>query len=319
MSYKRLSGADVWIFLNGHFAILARCNMKICSGKAVNRCLVRMIALITAGLLFMETTPTVAQDDVRPEEETPLDTQRARQLYQLISAAADYELWSTGSGEQAVKRVERPVLRWSNPLRVTDDGAVFLWLDRGRPAAALCIYSYGIDGIDHEWQSLSQRPLRANYRQTLVWQPLAAGLEFHAVPGASESPASTPARRLRQMRQTLDDFTATISYETGQHELRALTQPIYRYGDPASEVLDGAIFAFAEATDPEVLLLFEAHKSGEQAAYWRWAAARMSMVHIEVKHRGDVVWEVERWDGRNNTNQPYITFSYKRSEQPAAR
>ncbi|OYV83582.1 MAG: hypothetical protein B7Z73_15885 [Planctomycetia bacterium 21-64-5] len=233
----------------------------------------------------------------------------------MVSAAEDYELWRAGDGEQKLKFVERPVLRWSNPVRVTNDGAVFLWTDKGRPAAALCIYEYGVDDVAHEWQSLAAGPLRATYRQRMVWQPQVAGLEFNPVPGDDEPAASTPARRLAQMHRLLRDFTATFGREPRRHELRALTQPIYRYGEPETEIVDGAIFAFAQATDPEVLLLLEARAQKHQAASWWWAAARMSMVHLEVKHRGELVWTID-WNQRRDERQPYMTFRHKRIDLP---
>ena len=275
------------------------------------------IGLVTC-LLLIEAPLAVAQSDAQPTTEpAPNDNERARRLQQMVEAAADYELWSGPDDGPPLKRIEQPVLRWSNPLRATGDGAVFLWTDKGRPAAALCIYTYGVDGVDHEWQSLAEGKLRATYQQATVWQPQTAGLEFRPLPGDVEPAASTPARRLRQMHNLLRDFTATVGLEPQRHELRALTQPIYRYGDEETEIVDGAIFSFAQATDPEVLLLLEARKEKQQPASWRWAAARMSMVHLEVKHRGELVWSVA-WNQGRDARQPYITFVRQRSEVPRA-
>jgi len=279
----------------------------------MNRHDVCTIGLVTCLLLF-EAPAAVAQNDSQPTAETsPSDNERARRLQQMVEAAADYELSSRPEDGPPLKRIEQPVLRWSNPLRATGDGAVFLWTDKGRPAAALCIYTYGVDGVDHEWQSLAEGKLRATYRQSTVWQPQAAGLEFRLIPGDVEAVASTPTRRLRQMHNLLRDFTATVGRDQWRHELRALTQPIYRYDDNETEIIDGAIFSFAQATDPEVLLLLEARREKRQPASWRWAAARMSMAHLEVKHRGELVWSVDWTQGRD-ARQPYITFVRQRSE-----
>ena len=40
-------------------------------------------------------------------------------------------------------------------------------------------------------------------------------------------------------------------------ELRLLATPLYRYRDTSPEGSDGALFAFVQGTDPEVLLLVE--------------------------------------------------------------
>ncbi|MGH7138591.1 MAG: hypothetical protein ACREHD_22830 [Pirellulales bacterium] len=63
-----------------------------------------------------------------------------------------------------------------------------------------------------------------------------------------------------------------------------MTQPIFRDGDPETEVVDGAIFAFAQATDPELLLL-EARAEKDRPLTWWWAAGRMSMAHLDVRYR----------------------------------
>ena len=231
----------------------------------------------------------------------------------MVMAATEYELHSGGDDEQTLKLIERPVLRWSNPLRATDDGAVFIWAGDKRPAAALCIYNYGVDGVDHEWQSLSTGPLRATYRNATVWRPQTAGVEFHLLAGETEPPAASPTKRLRQMHALLKDFTATMGREPRRHELRALTQPIYRYGLEQSDLIDGAIFAFAQATDPEILLLLEARQEDERPASWWWAAARMSMVPLDIKHRGELVWSLD-WSYGQDDRRPYITFVHKRSE-----
>ncbi len=274
----------------------------------------RLIGLTAFCLLLAAADPAVAQGDPKPAEETAaIDKESARRLRQMVEAAADYELSSGRDGEHLLKRLERPVLRWSNPIRATDDGAVFLWTDQGRPAAALCVYNYGADGVDHEWQSLAAGPLRASYRKTPVWRPQAAGIEYRRVPGDSELPADTPVRRLRQMRSLLGDFAATV----GREPLRTLTQPLYRYGDQESEVLDGAIFAFAQATDPELLLLLEARGEKQQPAAGWGAAARMTVVNLELKHRGETAWTAE-WHQRLNDRQPYMTFPHKRGEAGTA-
>lgn len=115
------------------------------------------------------------------------------------------------------------------------------------------------------------------------------------------------------MHALLTDFTATMGREPRRHELRALTQPIYRYGSEKSDLIDGAIFAFAQATDPEILLLLEVRREDERPASWWWAAARMSMVPLDVKYRGELVWSLD-WSYGRDERRPYITFVHKRSE-----
>lgn len=282
----------------------------------------RLIALAVLGALLQAATPATAQDEAAPPAETAaIDKERARRLEQMLAAAADYQLWRGRDDEQPFERVEQPVLRWSNPLRATGDGAVFIWADKTdekRPAAAMCIFGSGAERVTHEWQSLSTEQLRATYRGATVWRPQTAGLEFHAVPGATEPAAATPARRLAQMHGLLRDFSPTVGQEPRQHELRVLTHPIYRYGDEQTELVDGAVFAFAQATDPEVLLLLEARRENAQRASWWWAAARMSAWRLDLKYRGELVWTVD-WHGGRDDRAPRITFFHQRTDPQGSR
>ena len=62
------------------------------------------------------------------------------------------------AGRRPLTLREEPALKWTNPLRRADDGAVFVWTDRGRPEVAASFYRYKADGRpfeDHEFVSLS--------------------------------------------------------------------------------------------------------------------------------------------------------------------
>ncbi|HEV7225031.1 MAG TPA: hypothetical protein VGN42_20165 [Pirellulales bacterium] len=209
--------------------------------------------------------------------------------------------------------LKQPLLRWSNPLREADDGALFLWTLDGRPAVAACVYNVGDTMIEHELQSLASTPLHATRRDKPVWTPPTAGVEFKPVPDKPDPPASTPARRLTQMRNILREFSAAMGHAQWRHELRLMPQPLYRYGaDDEAGVLDGALFAFAQGTDPEILLLLEARGKDEESREWQYAVARMNMGDLELKHAGEIVWRIDNWDRRLDPRQPYITFAFDR-------
>ena len=62
-----------------------------------------------------------------------------------------------------------------------------------------------------------------------------------------------------------------------------MTQPLYRFPKKmsAGPVPDGAVFAFVQTTDPEILLLFEAPEtaSGEQHLVM-WLEARLRQLSM---------------------------------------
>ncbi|HJZ53990.1 MAG TPA: hypothetical protein VKE74_03490, partial [Gemmataceae bacterium] len=119
------------------------------------------------------------------------------------------------------------------------------------------------------------------------------------------APADSAAGRLVQMRALADRFTATVTFRGDKSALRRLTAPVYRYGDEKRPPLDGAVFAFAQATDPEVLLLLEARVSNG-TAQWQYALARQTMWVVEVEYDGRQVWSVEKWD--RATSKPQQTY-----------
>ena len=58
------------------------------------------------------------------------------------------------------------------------------------------------------------------------------------------------------------------------------------------------------------LLLLETRASGE-GHKWRYAAARMTSVPIEVQYQNQVVWTMKAWDWKRDPKGPYITLSRK--------
>jgi hypothetical protein len=231
--------------------------------------------------------------------------ENAEHLASMRKSAESYKLSFADGAKEKAALLPEPVLRWTNPLRDTQDGAAFLWIAKGRPEAIACIYRYQQGKIDHEFQSLSPRPLRMVRSETPVWEPREAGVEFKPLSDSGE-PAADPVRRLAQMRGFARRFTAKIGRET-PHELRLLTQPLHRYGDPSTDVVDGGLFAFVQGTDPELILLIEARRKGNKLV-WEYAAARMTMVNLELRRQGAVVWTIEWWNQVPDPAKPYITF-----------
>src|SRR5207253_10962794 len=107
------------------------------------------------------------------------------------------------------------------------------------------------------------------------------------------------------MRALADRFTASVTFRKDKSALRRLTAPVYRYGDEKRGPVDGAVFAFAQATDPEVLLLLEARVS-RGTPQWQYALARQTMWVLEVEYDGRPIWAVAKWD--RSTSHPQQTY-----------
>ena len=241
-------------------------------------------------------------------------------------AAAGYEARVENEQGQKLALAAEPILRWTNPLGGRQaHGEVFLWTDRGRPAAVLSMYEYtGADGKvheHHEFCSLAQSGLYFASQRPLVWSPEQAGIELKSLPDADE-PATSARQRLSQMRDLAGKFSGEKTTRQDEtRDLRLLSRPVYRYetapGDAAAEaddgLIDGALFAFVEATDPEAFLWIEARKDGGKPA-WHYAAVRMNSIRLALSYDGQPAWEVQilPWrDALNRRDLPYTAFQVR--------
>lgn len=204
-----------------------------------------------------------------------------------------------------------PILRWTQPVRGGDDGAVFLWVADGRPEAVGTIFTYRIPNspraFQHEVHSLATTGLDATWRGRPMWRSERPGVAFRPVPGAPE-PAASASARSRQMQAIARDFSASSVHEkAGKNELRLMPRALHRYQATGPEPVDGGLFCFAHGTDPEAFLLLEARREGGATA-WRYAFARFSDLALRAQFQGRDVWEVPpgRWNQHDGIHAYYL-------------
>ena len=91
--------------------------------------------------------------------------------------------------------------------------------------------------------------------------------------------------------------------------MRLLPQPLFRYGSEDSEVVDGALYAFVQGTDPEVILRLEARQT-DDGPEWQYALARMNSVKFVAQYQGREVWRRELcvWKDVKSGGEPYVSF-----------
>ncbi len=105
------------------------------------------------------------------------------------------------------------------------------------------------------------------------------------------------------MRTVAGQFIGVV--DKTREELRMLRQPIYRY--PETMDRDGAIFVFAQATDPEILLWLESDPKAASPT-WRFAVARMTMKACSLSHNEKIVYSVESCPEGNDESHTYRTL-----------
>jgi hypothetical protein len=197
------------------------------------------------------------------------------------------------AADSAGKFVPQALLRYSDPTRDLMDAKVSGLVDaglwrlgkEGRPTALVVLEIYrSADGkgtLAHEFLSLSKKKFSlAHERHAVQWDAAGTELKFARFEKAT-SPAQTAAARLTQMRALARRFTAKETLGDDVIECRLLSSPLDRYAAPADGILDGAIFAYANGTNPEVGILLEADKEG-----WKYGIVRLGAAKSAVELDG---------------------------------
>lgn len=259
-----------------------------------------VLVLLTAARLFAQDNTTTSEDSLKK----PVSAIR-----RLLDESLTWD--ELFANERTAKPMTaRVAMRWANNTRGSEDGMTVLYLSDGRPEAVCCVYPWQ-KSLAHEFDSLSRGTLIGKRDGTLVWQPEKPGVEFHPVPSA-DAPAETPVTRLRQMKALAGQFSSTMlgwkSDKSDRESLRLLPQPLYRYESTRSDLLDGAVFAFVQGTDPESLLLLEAFKNGDHFE-WQFAFARRTSGELEGRHKDKVVWHADRFPENNNPRSTHRALS----------
>jgi hypothetical protein len=218
---------------------------------------------------------------------------------EAVTITKQYVIWRGAERTKKLDLVSEPVLHWTNPTVGATYGSTFVWTANGRPEAMASIHRWrtkaGVLREQHELVSLSLDSLHAVRDGRAAWYPAQAGIELKTIPGAV-APADSPVLRLSQMRTLAREFRCLFGPEPNRTEMRLMPQPVYRYESSDPRLLDGAVFAFVRATDPDVLLLLEARQMN--GAYeWQYALARQAASELTVFHKGQEVHKFQKcWD-----------------------
>jgi hypothetical protein len=221
--------------------------------------------------------------------------------------ARRYEFFAGAGRETKFDRHPKPLLKYTNPVQGRVSGEVFAWTHRGRPEVIGAVFDHRSQGTLYTELHTLARPgvVACRDGKEFLWPPN-AGVKFRPVPGGP-APAGTARERLLQVRELSRGFSVEREHpEHGREEMRMMAHPIFRYDSPGAGTLDGAIFAFVDATtDPEAYLLLEASGAGRPT--WQFALARMNIVEFRARYKGDPVWHVKGvdWDTVYDRHEPY--------------
>jgi hypothetical protein len=208
---------------------------------------------------------------------------------------------------QSVPLLEAPLLRFNDPAREFHDATLWGWGEQGRPLCLLAIEQYG-ERSWFECISLASGAFTVE-ADSLRWAPKGSGIEFKPYPDASPAADKAP-RRLVQMKELLEQLRAYEVGRTGsKYELRLMPKPLIRYDDEKAELVDGAIFAFAYGTNPELLAILEA-RGAATSATWQIAFVRCGTAEPHVLLEGKEIFTLP-YAKATGPEDAYWNFSYQ--------
>lgn len=242
------------------------------------------------------------------------------QATDFLAAASEYHFGFPEKAEFELR--PQPVMVWSNPAKYDQKGAVFVWMQNGRPQVIGTFYDSVHSGRPRsavELHSLASGAIEGRFREAEFWHPADSGLKFEPV-GGNVTLATTPQRKLLQLRQISREFGATL-IDVGDNKvpLRLLPTPVLTYEPKDDVCTDGAIFALAATgTDPDVFLIIENRKVDRQLGLY-YAFARFHFRELVGTRDNQTVWKAEpkpemTVNFRNSPavrNAPYTVFRVK--------
>lgn len=282
----------------------------LCSNRFRNSGSRLLFVVLTVAYVPGIAWPQDGQPELTPE-------QRAAHLARMRTIAQSIKIHErSGDVHVPVDLAIEPVLRYTDHTRKQHDSTIWIWGTKGRPSAIMALEYYPNRPDDSQWLfeivSLSVGRISAEHDKELHWTSRQAGLRFRPLPN-SPSPAETATARLTQMKQLQSRFGGSERTATeGRIELRPMARPLYRYRDDASRTVDGAIFAFANGTNPEIACILEARANDTSASSWEYALIQMTGAEVYVELDGQEIWSQGEADppaDRDNFVNGWLTIS----------
>lgn len=242
----------------------------------------------------VETSPPA--EAAKPDEAKDADKSDPRfrgwlKYYQQV--ADEYQLYKGHSKDSDMRLTvsDHPLMTYAHPWQEgTTHGGFFVWTREGCAEVIAAIWSTGPeDGerlVFHEFHSFSKSPLAETKVGRTTWAP--TGVERKLIEGAGQ-PKSNAGLRLAQMKSLAREFTGYSTPHGKELKLRTAVQPVFRYDSKSPDVIDGAIFPMFAEWDPDIILLIEARKDGDDVK-WYYAHGRFNGCPLRLEHNGEDVW-----------------------------
>lgn len=253
--------------------------------------------LLAVTIVLVAVFPCRA-DDPRPEDSAPKDELAEARLKYMTRALEKYTVALDGDREHPAKLDPKVTMRWSNPVGDVVDGLLTIYATApgARPAMIAHFHLHGpvLNGLEmHEFADVHPGAVDLYRGDRKVWSPRERYGKFQALPGAPKPSTKAPLR-LAQIKNMAGRFEIIDAFRAPNSEpqpqlLRMMARPTCRYGSDDEEIVDGALFTYVLATDPEACLLIEIHRNGTEYM-WEYLLIPMTIYALDAKLDGRQVW-----------------------------
>ena len=265
---------------NGLIQILLECRFH----RSACRLFTLLLLVCSVPGIFVSTRGMLADDkkvdDPKPQSdgETP---QRKTEMAAMRRIGTSLEVTvSDDKGSRELDAIPDALFRTQDAEREEFDGTIWGYGKTGRPSAllTLVLVPNGVGNYKwlYEFNSLTKHSVTARIPNYPVsWSTRTSGLEMKDIPDAPSAPR-TEAERTRQIREISARFTGYEMLQTNpkgpfdRFELRLLPRPIHRYKDPENGLIDGGILLMTHNTNPEIIMVIELSREGEQSVWEGW-------------------------------------------------
>jgi hypothetical protein len=250
------------------------------------RCLtgLLLVGLACAATSGIDAAPPESTDDALPAQKLDYLRDRLR-LFRvgLDGAPSPFHLQ------------DAPIFRWQNNISGAD-GAVFVWTHLGRPVLlAKTHINEGKSIYVESMAPLTGDKLVMAANGKTVWAPSEPAV-IRATLKDVAAPAEGNSGRLVQMRAIARQYRFSSLWgeeNPSDWELRLLPTPLYRYSSDEAKVIDGAIFGYAQGTNPETVVVVEA-VSTEEGPVWQAVPSRLTGYAVRAWHNDTQVLDVPK-------------------------
>jgi hypothetical protein len=266
------------------------------------------VLLLQIAALFLSAVAAFSSDPPDAEKQKAEEEKHRKAAVEVIGGI-DPESLADDKWTKA-KRLEKPLLYYGDPTRDNDRGSLWAWGEKGRPVALLELYQNANDRTRWVYAvcNTSGRKLRAERNRAAWWRENESASELKDVP-AAPAPASDGPQRQRQLKALAQKFTAHQFWDPNntRYELRRLERPLHSYRDEANGLLDGALYIFANGTNPEIVLFLEARANAADKTKftWQFATGRLAHAELHLEYDGKEVFDAPRGNRISASDKPY--------------